>query len=115
MGLDQRSERPRSGGGAAEAPGGQGVPRNGERAQLRRLLDQFDAVHSHDGDAARPAARRPDRYVEHARGDHRMDGRHLGDEIRERETLLWFPHRPYGERRVNVRANTIHSLSCTPD
>ena len=23
-----------------------------------------------------------------------MDGRHLGDEIRERETMLWFPHRP---------------------
>jgi hypothetical protein len=39
-----------------------------------------------------------------------MDGRHLGDEIRERETMLWFPHRPYGARRVNVRANTIHSL-----
>jgi hypothetical protein len=39
-----------------------------------------------------------------------MDGRHLGDEIRERETMLWFSQRPYGERRVNVRANTIHSL-----
>jgi hypothetical protein len=39
-----------------------------------------------------------------------MDGQHLGDEIRERETMLWFSQRPYGERRVNVRANTIHSL-----
>jgi hypothetical protein len=23
-----------------------------------------------------------------------MDGRHLGDEIRMKETMLWFPHRP---------------------
>jgi DNA invertase Pin-like site-specific DNA recombinase len=47
-GLDQRSERRRSGGGAAEAPSGQGVPRSGERAktdraQLRHVLDQLDA------------------------------------------------------------------------
>ena len=39
-----------------------------------------------------------------------MDGRHLGDEIRMKETMLWFPHRPKGERRVNVYANTIRAL-----
>jgi hypothetical protein len=39
-----------------------------------------------------------------------MDGRHLGDEIRRKETMLWFPHRPYGARRVDVHPKTIRAL-----
>jgi hypothetical protein len=39
-----------------------------------------------------------------------MDGRHLADEIRHAETMPWFPHRPQGQRRVDVHPNTIRAL-----
>jgi hypothetical protein len=39
-----------------------------------------------------------------------MDGRHIGDEIRLAETMLWFPHRLQGQRRVDVHTNTIRAL-----
>jgi hypothetical protein len=43
-----------------------------------------------------------------------MVGQHLGDEIWRKETMLWVPHRPYGERReaqnrlAAGRASTPH-------
>jgi len=81
--LDQRSERRRSGGGAAEARGRHGVPRSGEPGQARPgaaspfARNQLDAGDSRDGDAARPTSGPPPRHVEHVRGDHRQGARFL--------------------------------------
>jgi hypothetical protein len=56
-GLDQRSERRRSGGGAAEAPGGQGVPRSGERRQARPAAASPSARPARRAGAGRNARR----------------------------------------------------------
>jgi hypothetical protein len=78
--INRRAERRRSGRGAEETGAGKvfretASGAKADRPQLRRVLEELDAGHVPDGDAARPPGAVHPRPVEHARGDHREESR----------------------------------------